>query len=123
MWYQGWKDIGIEHNYYSNDGTEGHRVPRDKSEDDSFVADLLGSCRRNRNGLGVHHFPHYSSGAVVRAHENRVDAELLRSNTLQATKERIGGCIAASERHSQPSQERAKKRIQPSRARKRQAQH
>src|SRR5258708_7018458 len=53
MRYRGSENIGVEQHYYSDEGTEGHRVPRHKPENDSFVAHLLGGGGSNRDGLRV----------------------------------------------------------------------
>src|ERR1700689_3083378 len=97
------ENIRVEQYDDSNDGTESNRVPRDKAENDSFVADLLGSSGRNRDRLRIDHFPHHTSGAVGRAHKDRVDAQLLRSNSLQAAKERVRRRVTAGKRHSEPT--------------------
>src|SRR5215468_10343425 len=123
MWYRGWEYISIKEYYYADDGTKSHRMPRHKSENDSFIAHLLGGSRGNRYRLRIHHFPHYSSGAVGRAHQNRVDAKLLRSDSLQTAKQRIRGSVAAGERYPQPTEECAEERIEPPRARECQPQH
>src|SRR5579859_2371065 len=111
MRYRGSENIGIKQHYHSDDGAERHRVPGHESEDNSLIAHLLGGGRGNRNGLRVHHLPHHSTGAIGCAHQDRVDAELLRGNPLQTAKQCVSGCVAASECHSQPPQESAKERI------------
>ena len=107
------EDVGIEHNDNSNDGTQSNRMPHHKTKNDSFVTDLFGGSGGNRNGLCIDHFSHDSAGAIGRAHKNRVNAELLGRNSLQASKQRVGGRIAAGKSNSQPAQEYAEKRIEP----------
>jgi hypothetical protein len=65
-------------------------VPGHEPENDSFIAYLFSCGGGNRDGLGVYHFSHHASRAVGGAHEDWVDAELLRSNSLQTSEERIG---------------------------------
>ena len=84
------KDIRVEHHNNSDDGTQRNRVPEYEAKDNPFIADLLRGCGSNCDRLRVYHFSHHSTGAISRAHQNGVDAELLRSNPLQAAKQRIG---------------------------------
>ena len=103
--------IRVEQDDDSDDRAESYGVPGDEAEDDAFVADLLGGGGGDGDGLGVDHFSHHASGTVGGAHEDGVDAELLRSNSLQAAEESVGGGVTAGERHSQPAQEGAEEWI------------
>ena len=114
------ENIGIEQHYYPDDGTESHRVPRHKAENDSLVADLFSGSGGDCDGLRVYHFPHHASGTVGRAHEDGIDAQLLGGYSLQTTEQGIRGGVAAGERDAEPPQERAEEWIQPSGARERQ---
>src|ERR1700727_2654794 len=117
------KYIGVKHDDDADDGTKRHRVPNHKAEDNSLVADLLGGRGGNGNRLSVHHFSHDSAATVGGAHQDRINAELLRSNSLQAAKQSIGRSVASGERNAQPAEESAKEWIQPSGSRESQAQH
>ena len=83
------EDIGVKQHDDSHDSPEGHRMPCDEAENNSLVAHLLGGGSGNRDGLGIDHFAHDSPSTVCRAHENGVDSELLRCNSLQAPKQRV----------------------------------
>ena len=92
------EDVGVEHDDDADDGAEGDGVPEDEAEDDAFVADLFGGGGGDGDGLGVDHFAHDAAGAICGAHQDGIDAELLRGDPLQATEERVGRCVAAGER-------------------------
>lgn len=83
------ENVGVEHHDNSDDGAQGHRVPYHKPENNSLIAHLLGSRGGNRDGLRIYHFPHDAACAIRGAHQNRVDTELLRRNSLQASEERV----------------------------------
>src|SRR5579871_6998972 len=88
-------------------------MPRDEPENDAFVADLLCSSRRDGDGLGVDHFAHDSTGAVGGGHENRIKAELLRGDLLQAAEKSIRRCVATGEGDAEPSEKRSEEGIEP----------
>src|SRR6202140_4632176 len=118
MRYRVSENIRIEQHDDADDGTERHRIPGHESKNDSLIAYLLSGRRGNYDGLPVFHFPHHSPGAIGGAHQNRIDAELLRSDPLQTAKQRIGRSVAARARYAPPAQKRAEERIQPARSRK-----
>ena len=117
------ENVGIEHHDNSYNRAKRDRMPRDEAKDNAFVAHLLGSRGGNRDGLRIHHFAHHSSGAVGRAHQNWIDAQLLSGDSLQTSEERVGGGIAAGECNSEPAEKRAEEGIKPSGAGKGEAQH
>src|SRR5580692_1536060 len=123
MRHKGLEDVSVQQNDDPHDRPKRHRMPRHEAENNAFIANLLGSCGRNRNGLSVDHFPHHSAGAVGGAHQNWIDSKLLRRNALQASEERVRRSVASREGNTQPAQKRPEKRIEPSRARKCQTQH
>src|SRR6266853_1501762 len=108
------EDIGVKQHDDSHDSPECHRMPCDEAENNSLVAHLLGGGSGNRDGLGIDHFAHDSPSTVCRAHENGVDSELLRCNSLQAPKQRVGRRIASRQRHTQPAKEGTEEWVEPS---------
>ncbi len=98
-------------------------MPDYEAEDDSLVTNLLGSRGSYGNRLRVHHLPHHAARAICRTHQYRVDPQLLRRYPLQASKQRIGGCVTPCECDAEPAQKRAEERIQPPRSRKCQSQN
>src|SRR5271166_6900952 len=117
------ENVSIEKYDHANNRAQGDGVPCHKAEDDSFVADLLGSSCGDRNGLRIYHFSHHSPGAVGLAHQHRIDTELLRSDPLQTAEERIGRGIAARQRDPEPSKKCSKEWIEQPGTRERQPQH
>src|SRR6266487_2227348 len=98
-------------------------MPEHVPENGAFVAHLIRSRRRDGDGLSVHHLAHHASRRVGRAHQDRIEAELLRRDPLQAAEQRVGRRVAARQGHAQPSQERAEEGIEPSAAREREPKH
>ena len=83
------KHVGVQHDDDFDDGSQSNRMPHYKSEDRALVPDLLGGSGCNRDRLRVHHFSHHATRTISRAHQNRIDPELLRSNSLQTPKQRV----------------------------------
>src|SRR5947209_2851001 len=98
-------------------------MPGDESEYHSLVADLLGRSGGDGNRLGIHHLAHHTSGAIGGAHQNWIDTQLLRSNSLQASEQSVGRRVAPREGDSEPAEERPKKRIEPAGTRESEAKH
>src|SRR5471030_1088648 len=96
-------------------------MPENVSKNLSFVSHLVGGCRRNDDRLCIHHLAHYSTRAVRRAHQNRVEMHLLGGDALETTEERVRGRVAAGERNAKPSEQGAKEREQGTSSRERQA--
>ena len=117
------ENIGIQHDNDRDDRAQSDRMPDHETEDGPFIAHLCGSCCSNRDRLRVDHFAHYPAGAIGRAHQHRIDPELLRRDPLQASEQCIGRSVAARERHPEPAEERAKEWIEPSRTRKGEAEN
>ena len=91
-------------------------MPHHKSEYRAFVPDLLGGGGGNRDRLRVHHFAHHSTRTVSRAHEHRIDPELLRSDSLQTPEQRVRRSVTSSQRNSEPAEKGAEERICPARS-------
>ena len=89
MGHEGTENISVHHNDDSYDSPERNRVPHHKAKNKPFITHLLGSCRWNGDLLCIHHFAHHASGAVGRAHQNWIDSELLRRDSLQTSEERV----------------------------------
>src|SRR5260221_5128927 len=67
VWHQslGKRYIGIDHHDQAYDRTQRNRVPENEAEDHAFVADLIGCCGVNADGLCVHHLTHHPAGAIA----------------------------------------------------------
>src|SRR5262249_22403596 len=111
--YERFENISVGHHDHSYDRGQRDRMPQDKSEDQTFVANLI--CRRCGYDyrLRVDHLAHHPARAVCRAHKNRAQSELLSSYALKPSKQRIGRCVAPRQCDSQPSEECPKERKQP----------
>src|SRR5438477_9002327 len=77
VWHEVRENVGVQHDDRTDDGAERDRVPHDEAKDVAFISHLLSSRGRDSDGLRVHHFSHHTAGAVGRAHQNRVNTELL----------------------------------------------
>ncbi len=88
-------------------------MPENETEDDAFVSYLLGGGGGDCDGLSIDHLAHDATRAVGGAHQNGIDAELLRRNALQAAEERVGRSIAAGKSDPEPSKECAEERVEP----------
>src|SRR5689334_13596504 len=118
MGYRMGKDVSVEHDNHSHNSAQSNGMPNDEPEDLSFVSYLIGSRCRHNDRLRVDHLAHHTPSAVGCNHQYRIKIELLRGNALQASEQRIRRSVAAGERNSQPAEERAKEREEPSSSRK-----
>ena len=78
------------------------------------MAEPVGRRRRHDDALRVDHLAHHTTRAVRRTHQHRIQPDLLRSDSLQAAEQHVGCGIRPGDRHSQPTQQRAKERIENS---------
>src|ERR1700704_4786906 len=91
-------------------------MPHHKSEYRAFVPDLLGGSGGYRDRLRVHHFAHHATRTIGCAHENRIDPELLRSDSLQTPEQRVRRSVASGQGNTEPAEKRTEEWICPTRS-------
>src|SRR5438270_10875231 len=107
------EDIGVHHHNQSDNRCQRDGVPENETEYLAFITDLVGSSRCHADGLRVHHLAHHAACTVGGAHQDRIETELLRSDSLQTTEQCVRGRIATCQRYSQPAEKRSKNWKEP----------
>src|SRR2546425_6374495 len=97
-------------------------MPKNKSKDRTFVADLVRSRGGDADGLRVDHFAHHAAGTIRGAHEDGAQVQLLRGDFLQTAEERVRRSVAAGQRDAEPADKGSEERKEPAGTRESQSQ-
>ena len=114
-------EIGLAQDQHSDKHGERHGMEEHEAQDRAFMAVPFGRGRGDDDRLRVDHLAHDAARAVRRGHQHRIDADLLGGHFLEPAEENVRRGVRPRQRHAEPADQRAEKRIGPAAIGERQA--